>query len=171
MAGHVIIKHRRWCYQRLVSVPEKPGLEFHVDLRTSRVDRFREGDAVLRAAGQIHYGELWQPVFPFDQDIEILENLDVRKHYVRPHWDNFFPVVLARIGDRSAYQPESAALIVGANEELVAAVVGIIFNVLLAWRNQLPLAAGSRCIKIARFRGSMAVGKNKEVFAVGGVGY
>ena len=68
--------------------------------------------------------------------------------------NNFFPVLFSRRADRRGHQPKSAAFVVGADQKLVAVMVRIILNVLLARSYQLPLAFG---IDASRNRASEVV--------------
>ncbi len=94
----------------------------------------------LLAAGKLDHRKLRQAVLAFYQHVKIFKDLNVIEHHIRPDGNDLFPVFFSRRAHWRRNQTEGAAFVIGADQELVAVMVGIVLHVLLAWRNQLPLA-------------------------------
>src|SRR5262249_36224671 len=132
--------NRWWSNERLVEITELSCLELAVDLGARGVDRLRMSNALLFTAGQAHHRKLRQTVFTLHQDIEILEGLEVAEHHIGAYRQHFFPVLFPRRSDRRCHQTEISSLVIGADVKLIAQMVGVVFNVLLPRRDQLPFA-------------------------------
>jgi len=109
--------------ERLVREPEGRGVEDVVRAQVGGVVRLGEGDAVGLAAGQLADGDLRHAVLALAEHQVAGEGGDLLHHHRRAGRHQHLPVRLAGVGQRRGDHLEVPPVAVGADEELLAAVV------------------------------------------------
>ena len=130
------------------------------------VHRLVEVDVVRLCAREIGDPQPEQAFVALDQHPEVLEEVHLLEHHQRPVRDHLAPALRRGIVDRRAHQPEVGALVVGADEKLVLAMVDVILESLAPLLDHAELAPRIIRAQDANFRGVLAhAGEHHERFA------
>ena len=170
---HVVLIDRTGRHQRLISVPERRGIEHPVDVRMRAVSRLRKrnlagASSVRPVAHKLPQPQPRQTVLPLAGDEEPREEIDVFQHHRVAVRNQLGPVLAAWRGHGRGHQPKVASAIVGPDKPQPIAVVDRVLMLILARRNQREVPSRLVRSQHPRLAGRMAGRLHDDVLAVSG---
>jgi hypothetical protein len=128
--------------EAFVDEAETLGVPLGIRAGMRRIHRLVELQVVRLVGPEVGEPETQQALVALDQHPELLEDFALLEHHARPVGDDLLPVLLRGIRLGRAHQPEIAPLVVGADEELVTAMVDVVLVALAPRDDGAELAFG-----------------------------